>query len=124
MSFLNRLCYRLTADNEGLLSTAEELEIKNGIDTVMRMDINKRGLSLLLQQIMLPELRARLAKWCRSADGQLGWCLDSTVNKFNPAKMDRVGFDSTMLLQPDTDGNTHPASEPILGVLFYLKDLH
>jgi type IV secretion system protein VirB4 len=33
--------------------------------------------------------------------------------------MDRVGFDSTMLLE----GTGHPASEPILGTLFYLKDL-
>ncbi len=37
--------------------------------------------------------------------------------------MDRVGFDSTMLLEPDTGGKGHPASEPILGTLFYLKDL-
>ncbi|WP_394142879.1 conjugal transfer protein TraE [Vibrio chagasii] len=122
-SFLNRLVYRLTANNDGVLTESEEQEIKKGIDTVMRLDLEKRGLSLLLQSVQQPNLRARLSKWCRSVNGQLGWCLDSPVNKFNPANMDRVGFDSTMLLEPDASGNGHPASEPILGTLFFLKDL-
>ena len=122
-SFLNRLVYRLTANNEGVLTESEELEIKKGIDTVMRLDLEKRCLSMLLQSVQQPNLRARLSKWCRSVGGQLGWCLDSPVNIFNPASMDRVGFDSTMLLEPDTGGKGHPASEPILGTLFYLKDL-
>lgn len=122
-SFLNRLVYRLTANNEGVLTESEEQEVKKGIDTVMRLDLEKRCLSMLLQSIQQPNLRSRLSKWCRSVGGQLGWCLDSPVNKFNPANMDRVGFDSTMLLEPDTGGKGHPASEPILGTLFYLKDL-
>lgn len=119
VSFLNRLVYRLTANNEGVLSEEEEDEIKKGIDSVMRLDLDKRCLSMLLQQVQLPSLRSRLSKWCRSANGQLSWCLDSPTNKFNPADMDRIGFDSTMLLE----GKGHPASEPILGTLFYLKDL-
>ena len=119
VSFLNRLVYRLTANNDGVLTEDEEEEIKNGIDTVMRLDIEKRCLSMLLQSVQIPSLRSRLSKWCRSASGQLSWCLDAPINKFNPANMDRVGFDSTMLLE----GNGHPASEPILATLFYLKDL-
>lgn len=121
-SFLNRLVYRLTANNEGVLTESEEQEVKKGIDTVMRLDLEKRCLSMLLQSIQQPNLRTRLSKWCRSVGGQLGWCLDSPVNKFNPANMDRVGFDSTMLLE-SSSGKGHPASEPILGTLFYLKDL-
>ncbi len=119
VAFLNRLVYRLTANNQGVLSEADEDEVKTGIDTVMRLELKKRRLSMLLQTVQNPSLRSRLSKWCRSANGQLGWCLDSPINKFNPADMDRVGFDSTMLLE----GKGHPASEPILGTLFYLKDL-
>ncbi|MGL4666592.1 MAG: conjugal transfer protein [Saezia sp.] len=122
-SFLNRLVCRLTADNDGNVTDLEEAEIKNGIDTVMRLDTEKRGLSLLLQSIQLPILRSRLGKWCRSANGQFAWCLDAPINAFNPATMDRVGFDSTMLLTADASGKGHPASEPILAVLFYLKSL-
>jgi type IV secretion system protein VirB4 len=118
-SFLNRLVYRLTANNDGFLSEDEEEEIKNGIESVMRLDLEKRCLSLLLQQIQSLSLRSRLSKWCRAANGQMSWCLDSPTNKFNPANMDKVGFDSTMLLE----GKGHPASEAILGTLFYLKDL-
>jgi len=119
VSFLNRLVYRLTANNEGFLTEQEETEIKNGIDSVMRLDLEKRCLSMLLQQVQSLNLRSRLSKWCRSENGQMSWCLDSPINKFNPADMDRVGFDSTMLLE----GKGHPASEAILGTLFYLKDL-
>lgn len=122
-AFLNRLVYRITADHEGVLDADEETEIKDGIDTVMRLDIEKRGLSTLLQSIQLPKLRTRLSKWCRSQNGQYGWCLDSPINKFNPANMDRIGFDTTMLLELDSDKKPPVASEPILGVLFYLKDL-
>ena len=117
--FLNRLVYRIAANNEGFLSEDEEKEIKHGIDTVMRLSIEKRCLSMLLQSIQLPSLRTRLSKWCRSANGQMSWCLDSPINKFNPSKMDRIGFDSTMLLE----GKGHPASEAILATLFYLKNL-
>jgi type IV secretion system protein VirB4 len=119
VSFLNRLTYTITANNEGYLTEEEEHEIKCGIDTVLSMSLERRGLSMLLQSIQLPSLRARLSKWCRSANGSMAWCLDAAVNKFNPANMDRVGFDSTMLLE----GEGHPASEVILGTLFYLKKL-
>ena len=87
------------------------------------MPLENRGLSTLLQSISQPKLRTRLGKWCRSEKGQFSWCLDAPVNKFNPAHMDRVGFDSTMLLEADSNGKAHPASEPILGTLFFLKDL-
>lgn len=117
VSFLNRLVYTLTADNQGFLTDLEEKEIKDGIDSVMCLSVEKRCLSMLLQNIQQVNLRTRLSKWCRATNGQMGWCLDAPINKFNPANMDRVGFDSTMLLEG------HTASEPILATLFFLKDL-
>lgn len=123
ISFLNRLVYTLGANNDGVCDESEEQEIKAAIDTVMRLDVNKRGLSLMLQSIQLPKLRARLSKWCRSENGQLAWCLDSPTNKFNPETMDMIGFDSTILLEIGAGGQAHPASEPVLAMLFYLKSL-
>lgn len=117
--FLNRLCYRLAANNEGYLSELEEQEVKKGIDSVMLLDRQDRGLSALLMQVQQPGLRARLSKWCHSGNGQYAWCLDSPVNKFNPDSMDKIGFDTTLLL----DGGGHPACEAVLATLFYMKDL-
>lgn len=123
-AFLNRLTCRIGANSEGLINETEELEIKNAIDAVMRIEpISQRCLSMVLQSISQPALRLRLSKWCRSENGKLAWCLDSPINKFNPDHMDRVGFDSTMLLELDVGGKVHPASDPILGVLFFLKEL-
>ncbi|MBS0044844.1 hypothetical protein KFE26_21490 [Shewanella sp. M16] len=121
--FLNRLTCRICADNDGNVTEDEEVEIFNAIEAVMRLDILQRSLSMVLQSISTPTIRTRLSKWCRSEQGQLSWCLDAPINKFNPASMDRVGFDSTMLLEIGGNGKTHPASEPILAVLFFLKDL-
>lgn len=123
ISFLNRLLYRLCANNDGVLSESEEIEIKNAIDTVMTLDIEKRCLSMVLQSIQQLDLRTRLSKWCRATNGQLAWCLDAPVNTFDPATMDSIGFDTTTLLERDPSGNVHPASEAILGTLFFLKEL-
>ena len=117
--FLNRLCYRLCADNNGFLSELEEIEVRKGIDTVMSLDLEHRGLSSLLSLIQQRNLRARLSKWCRCENGQYAWCLDSPINKFNPDNMDKVGFDTTTLL----DSGGHPACEPVLATLFFLKGL-
>jgi len=121
--FLNRLVYRISADNDGFCTEEEEAEIKAGIDTVMRLDISKRGLSLLLQSIQSVRLRSKLGKWCRSENGQYAWCLDSATNTFDPNASDIVGFDSTMLLEIGGNGEAHIGSEPILATLFYLKEL-
>ncbi len=124
-SFLLRLTCRIGADKHGHYSDEEEAEIKQAIDSMMNLgDASERGLSKLLLSIQLPELRMRLSKWCRSAQGQYAWCLDSPVNRFDPNGMDRVGFDATLLINNDkTSGQEQPFSEPILGVLFYLKSM-
>ena len=122
-SFLIRLVTRLCADHDGKLTSSEEAELKNGIESVMRLELQYRSLSMLLQSVQQTQLRSRLGRWCRSANGEFSWCLDSPQNKFNPSTMDRVGFDATMLLEPDSSGKAHPASEAILGSLFFLKNL-
>lgn len=122
VGFLNRLVCRLAQDEHGHLSVHDEKEIQDAIDSVMTFEPEMRGLSMMLQSIQQPDLRLRLSKWCRSEGGKLAWCLDSPHNQFNPSQMDRVGFDSTLLLEKD-QGQVHPASEPILACLFLLKEL-
>ncbi|OCH65470.1 conjugal transfer protein TraE [Vibrio diabolicus] len=123
VSFLNRLVCRLAQDQQGSISAQDEKEIKDAIDSVMHFDAPMRSLSMMLQSIQSPDLRMRLSKWCRSENGKLAWCLDSPHNQFNPSHMHRVGFDSTLLLEKDSGGEVHPASEPVLACLFFLKDL-
>ncbi|WP_412497223.1 conjugal transfer protein TraE [Vibrio fluvialis] len=122
-SFLNNLVSRLCSNHQGVITEVEQEELKNGIDTIMRMDTNKRCLSLLLQTIQTPDLRTRLGRWCRSTNGQYAWCLDSPQNKFDPDMMDKIGFDTTSLLKKGSDGKPNLTSEPILAVLFFIKDL-
>ena len=123
VSFLNRLVCRLAQDEHGHINAHDENEIKDAIDSVMHFDAPMRGLSMMLQSIQNPDLRLRLSKWCRSENGKLAWCLDSPRNQFNPKEMNRVGFDSTLMLEKDSSGQVHPASEPLLACLFFLKDL-
>lgn len=117
-SFLYRLVNSIAAQTPN-----DELELKNAIDSVMTLPFEYRRLSTVLQSVQSPDLRVRLAKWCESEGGQLGWCLDSPVNKFNPDSVDRVGFDTTLLLETDSSGKPHQATEAILATLFYLKEL-
>ncbi|EOV0110335.1 conjugal transfer protein TraE [Vibrio parahaemolyticus] len=123
ISFLNRLVCRLAQDEHGRINAHDENEIKDAINSVMHFDVSMRGLSMMLQSIQNPDLRLRLSKWCRSEGGKLAWCLDSPQNQFNPKEMNRVGFDSTLMLEKDSSGQVHPASEPLLACLFFLKDL-
>ncbi|MGL1254955.1 conjugal transfer protein TraE, partial [Vibrio parahaemolyticus] len=86
---------------------------------------HERGLSPLLLSVQLPALRSRLSKWCRSENGQYAWCLDAAQNRFDPSNMDRIGFDITQLIKKDPLGGNMvlPFTEPIFGVLFFLKSL-
>ncbi|MGR2997564.1 conjugal transfer protein TraE [Vibrio vulnificus] len=122
-SFLNRLCNRLGSDQNGQLTEMEEAEIKKGVESVLRLPLEHRGLSTFLSTIQRPNLRARFSKWCRCENGQFGWCLDSPVNRFNPALMDKIGFDTTLLLESMSGDKGHPACEPVLATLFFMKDL-
>ncbi|MGD1336086.1 conjugal transfer protein TraE [Vibrio harveyi] len=124
-SFLLRLTKRLAANQDGQVTDEEELEIKQAIDTVMtEYPHGDRGLSAVLQSIQRPQLRLRLSKWCRSENGQYAWCLDAPTNQFDPEHMNRIGFDTTLLINSDPSTGKPPEfSEPLLGVLFFLKEL-
>lgn len=128
-SFLYSLVGACGRDQDGKLSASEEALIKNAVDSVMLMDFADRRFSYISEVIpnkaltdekgnTIDTLGVRLARWQKSCDGQLGWALDCPTNRFNPDAMNRVGFNTTDLLKP---GN--PASEPVLSVLFHMKDM-
>ena len=100
----------------------EKQQVKMAVDTLYEIDFSKRCFSRLMEN--LPHtvgkntLRARLAKWCRSEDGQYAWCLDNDSNKFNPDEFYRIGIDLTGILK-----NDYPPCGPVLHYLFYLKDM-
>ncbi|ENG8827713.1 conjugal transfer protein [Salmonella enterica] len=122
--FLYRLVERCASDEHGKLSDQDAKIVKNAVDAVLGLDVEQRRFSALLQDI--PEssdLHTRLSKWCKSAGGKLGWALDSPINKFNPHDFDKIGFDTTVILQKDDSGKIHQATEPLLATLFFYKDL-
>lgn len=116
-SFLYRLVNSLASE-----SVEDEKELKSAIDSVMDLPHEHRRLSMVLQSVQNYQIRTRLEKWCQDSGGSLGWCFDSVTNRFDPKKADRVGFDTTLLLEVGTDGKPHPATESILAVLFFLKE--
>ena len=72
----------------------------------------------------LSPLRPRLLKWCAEvrggSAGALAWALDAPQNAFDPHRLYRVAFDTTCLL--DQKLGRHPATEPILATLLFIKD--
>lgn len=119
-SFLYELVGACGRDSNGKLNAAEEGLIKKAVDTIMEMPLEVRRFGYL-KQIIPPNntdsLGDRLAKWQASCGGHLAWALDSATNAFNPKTMRRIGFNTTSILK-----RGHPATEPVLSVLFYIKD--
>ncbi|EPN0316291.1 conjugal transfer protein TraE [Vibrio vulnificus] len=121
-NFLYRLVERC-ATGEVPLTAIEERMIQDAVNAVMSLDLMNRRFSTVLQSIpMGSDLRLRLSKWCHSEKGRLAWALDAPVNKFDPNEFKRIGFDTTTILKTDS-GKYHPACEPILAVLFFMKEL-
>ncbi|MCD9492626.1 conjugal transfer protein TraE [Photobacterium phosphoreum] len=121
-AFLYRLIARCALEQDGTLNDYDALIIKEAVDSVMSLDFTHRCFSVLLQSIPYgSNLRVRLSKWCRSENGALAWALDSESNAYSGKQYTRLGFDTTFLLEPN--GNKiHPACEPILATLFYIKE--
>lgn len=120
-SFLYALVGACGRNTDGTLSASDEQKVKGAVDIIMGMEWEDRRFSYISQLIPVEEgnsLGARLAKWQYSCNGTLAWALDSPTNRFNPATMDRIGFNTTSILKPG-----HPATEPILSVLFHMKDM-
>lgn len=120
-SFLYRLVGACGRNTDGTLSASDEQKIKEAVDTIMLMDEEDRRFSYL-SSLIPPEggdgLGDRLAKWQHSCNGPLAWALDSPHNRFNPATMNRIGFNTTSILKKG-----HPATEPVLAVLFHMKEM-
>ncbi|EEP7800087.1 conjugal transfer protein [Salmonella enterica] len=122
--FLYRLVERCASDENGKISDKDAKIVKNAVDAVLGLDVEQRRFSALLLDIPgTSDLHTRLSKWCTSEGGKLAWALDSPVNKFNPNDFDKIGFDTTVILQKDDSGKTHAATEPLLATLFFYKNM-
>lgn len=122
-AFLYSLLAACGRNNSGDAVTAvEESKIKNAVDTIMMMPEQQRRFSYV-SSLIPPEgddgIGDRLSKWQHSCDGTYAWALDCPVNLFNPLELDRIAFNCTDIL---TEGGT-VVTEPILAVLFEMKDL-
>lgn len=121
--FLYKLLATCGQKNNGEPVTAvEESKIKSAVDTIMMMPEAQRRFSYIASLIP-PEgddgLGDRLSKWQYSCGGTYAWALDCEKNLFNPDKFNRIAFNSTDIL----DGGGSVVTEPILSVLFQIKDM-
>lgn len=121
MSFLKLWVKRAAVNVDGTKCSDKEGEIiDEAVDSVMGMPRPLRRFGSLLQAISgESDLGIRLKKWCDK--GAYAWALDSEENLFNPNDYEKIGFDTTVILKTDS-GDTHPACEAILSVLFFYKD--
>lgn len=122
-AFLYTLVAACGKKNNGEPVTAlEESKIKEAVDTIMGMEPELRRFGMISTMIP-PEgddgLGDRLSKWQHSCNGTYAWALDCDKHLFNPYELNRVGFNSTDIL---TGGGT-VVTEPILSVLFHIKDM-
>lgn len=104
------------------VTAVEENNIKMAVDTIMQMDFETRRFSHVSSLIPAEGddgLGDRLSKWQYSCDGTYAWALDCPTNRFNPAELDRIAFNSTDIL----NGGGTVVTEPILSVLFQIKDM-
>ena len=120
--FLYQLVGICGKNTEGVISTDEEKQIKQAVDTVFSLDFEYRTFSTLLESVPFSvsenSLRSRLGKWCRSEGGRYAWCLDNPTNDFNPDEFYRIGFDLTDILK-----DNYAPTEPVLTYLFHLRNL-
>lgn len=108
--------------NGEVVTAVEENKIKSAVDTIMMMEHKDRRFSHV-GGLIPPEgddgLGDRLSKWQYSQNGTYAWALDCPVNLFDPEKLDRIAFNSTDIL----DGGGSVVTEPILSMLFQIKDM-
>ena len=103
-------------------SAEDSRDIKLAVDNIFELPFEHRRFGALLLNI--PDrgedcLARRLADWCYGeTDGRYAYALDNPTNAFDWKSFKRVGFDVTDFL---VDG--HPATEPILSYLLFLKKL-
>lgn len=121
MAFLKSWVKRCAANSDNTPITDEEgLIIDNAVNAVMRLPIQARRFATLLESLQSDsKLNFRLRKWCNN--GSYAWALDSPENKFIPEKLNKIGFDTTVILE-SVNGEDHPACEALLSLLFFMKN--
>ncbi|KFX10701.1 conjugal transfer protein [Pectobacterium atrosepticum ICMP 1526] len=128
---IRQFCYswveRIGANVDGKLDDGDSAKIVRAVNAVMELPRETRRFSNVLELIATSPLRNRLSEWSAygygDRKGRYAWAVDSPKNNFDPLLMDKVAFDSTVILKKQPDGETHPATEPLLAVLFFYKDL-
>ncbi|EGH9360839.1 conjugal transfer protein [Salmonella enterica] len=123
IAFLKQYVKIFARDAQGNPCSDEESEILSGaVDAVMELPRESRRVSKLLQKIPSgSDLAIKFQKWCNN--GEFALWTDSPTNKFNPLELQKVGFDTTVLLEKTPSGGVHPACEPVLAVLFFYKTI-
>lgn len=103
--FLKRFIVGLVKGGGSPVTHADEVEIEQAVETVMRhIDKPDRRMATLLQSLPNPSdpdathptVAARLMKW--SAGGELGWLFDNTEDRLDLSTHDLYGFDVTEFL--------------------------
>ncbi|WP_250156784.1 VirB4 family type IV secretion system protein [Escherichia coli] len=128
---IRQFCYswveRIGANAEGNLDDGDSAKIVRAIDAVMELPRETRRFSNVLESIAASPLRNRLMEFSAHSNGgrkgRYAWAVDSPENVFDPLSMDKVAFDSTVILKKQPNGKPHPAAEILLAVLFFYKDL-
>lgn len=103
LTFLEKLVRRLVHRNDSPLTPAQEKEIFNAIDGVMKAPKPLRRLRMVLQFLNPADpqgLHARLSRWA-GADAPLGWLFDNEADSLNVEGTSVLGFDVTEFLEND-----------------------
>lgn len=116
----------LCAQGQGMpaLTLAEREALSMAVEVKMGLPVHLRGFSALLQSVPQDDrpfsLRRRLARWCRSQNGQYAHLFDHPRNALDFSNRRLAAFDVKSLLAAGAD---YPPTEPLLHCLFYLRDL-
>lgn len=120
LQFLYTWVTSCAKDHNNMISDEDRIIVKESVDAVMKLPIDQRRFSRILQVIPTSStLHIRLRKWCHSENGELAWIVDSPKNLFNPLTFDKIGFDTTTFLEQPG----HEGTDPLFSVLLYYKDL-
>jgi len=101
MTFLEKLVRRLVYREGNPLTPAQEKEIFQAIEGVMRVPKSRRRLSAVLQFFSPADpqgIHARLSRWA-GANAPLGWLFDNDEDTLNVEGTPILGFDVTEFLE-------------------------
>lgn len=119
LEFLKAWLRSMVARKDHPLTVTQERDLDLSLQGVMRLPREARGLSRLIEYLDAtdPEgVRARLAKWCSSENGDYAWVFDNPDDHIVPLlhQSSLVGFDVTDFLNNETTRG------PVTQYLFHL----